>query len=84
MKRELTHAIVEKERKKAEKVKKFAEKQAKTASNSTATKVKGNTAKQENLKEVPLAEYVEETSPGEKKSMSNGLPIGVEQDTSRS
>lgn len=61
--------IVERERKKAEKTKKFTEKQAKTTSNSTASKSKGKPTKKESAKDVPLPEYIEETPPGEKKSM---------------
>ena len=63
------YLIVERERKKAEKTKKFTEKQAKTTSNVTASKGKGKPTKQESAKEVPLPEYVEDTPPGEKKSM---------------
>lgn len=69
-------SVVEKERKKAEKAKKFAEKQAKTVNGPGApatSKSKEKKAKQEAVKEEPLPEYVEETPPGEKKSMSAGL-----------
>lgn len=66
-------SVVEKERKKADKAKKFAEKQAKTVNSSAApatSKSKEKKAKQEAVKEEPLPEYVEETPPGVKKSMS--------------
>ena len=62
---------MEKERKKAEKAKKFAEKQAKTAGNaatSTTSKTKEKKAKQDSNKEGSLADYVEETRSGDKKS----------------
>lgn len=63
---------MERERKKAEKQKKFDEKKAK-ASNAAASvalsKTKEKKARQEEEKEVPLPKYVEETPPGQKKSM---------------
>lgn len=68
-------SVVEKERKKAEKAKKFAEKQAKTVNGPAlpaTSKSKEKKAKQEAAKEEPLPEYVEETLPGEKKSISRG------------
>lgn len=71
---DLTRCLVEKERKKAEKQKKFDEKKAKTsnAAATTATsKTKEKKAKQGIEKEAPLPEYVEETPPGQKKSMSD-------------
>ncbi len=65
-------SVVERERKKAEKAKKFAEKKAKSADVSTApaaSKRKEKKATQEARKEEPLREYVEETPPGQKKSI---------------
>lgn len=59
---------MEKERKKAEKLKKFSEKKAKTSSDAVSSKVKDKPAKKESAKETPLPEYVEDTPPGEKKS----------------
>lgn len=70
----LINSPVEKERKKAEKVKKFAEKQAKNVNGSatpTTSKTQEKKAKAASAKEEPLPEYVEETPPGEKKSESN-------------
>lgn len=64
---------VEKERKKAEKQKKFDEKKAKTsgsAATAAPSKTKEKKAKQGAEKEAPLPEYVEQTAPGQKKSMS--------------
>ena len=63
--------LVEKERKKAEKAKKFAEKKVKTTNDSTSTvsKTKEKKAKQEASKDEALPEYIEETTPGEKKSV---------------
>ena len=64
---------MEKERKKAEKAKKFAEKQAKTVTGastiSTTSKTKEKKAKSDGTKDEPLPKYVEETPPGEKKSV---------------
>ena len=65
--------VVERERKKAEKAKKFADKKAKTAEASAspaASKTKEKKAIQEAQKDEHLPEYVEETPPGQKKSMS--------------
>lgn len=67
---------MEKDRKKAEKAKKFAEKKAKTTEvgvGSATSKTKEKKAKQDSSKDEPLAEYVEETPPGEKKSMLYAL-----------
>ena len=62
---------MERERKKADKLKKFAEKQAKTGASSatpqTAPKPKEK-KKPEAAKETALSAYVEDTPPGEKKS----------------
>ena len=63
----LTIMIVEKERKKAEKMKKFQEKQATKPAALVPSKTKEKKAKADS-KEEPLPEYVEETPPGEKKS----------------
>ena len=60
---------VEKERKKAEKIKKFEEKKAKAASTTNApSKKQEKKAKQDNSKDGALPEYVEDTPVGEKKS----------------
>lgn len=70
----LTRAVVEKERKQAEKNAKFAAKKAKAAETASATpatsKTKEKKSKQEASKEESLPDYVEETPPGEKKSKS--------------
>lgn len=61
---------MEKERKKAEKDAKFAAKKAKQTSSATtapAEKKNDKKAKAEG-KDAPLSAYVEETTPGEKKS----------------
>lgn len=71
--------LVEKERKKAEKLKKFSEKQAKTSSNATAPKGKGKPAKKESVKDVSLPEYIEETPPGEKKGMFDKKPLVIDE-----
>lgn len=63
----LTTMLVEKERKKAEKMKKFQEKQATKPAVPAPSKTKEKKAKADS-KDEPLPEYVEETPPGEKKS----------------
>ena len=68
---------MEKERKKAEKLKKFSEKKAKTSSNADSSKTKDKPAKKESAKEIPLPEYVEETPLGEKKSQFRELPYVI-------
>lgn len=63
---------LEKERKKLEKQKKFDEKKAKSAASSAApetSKSKDKKSKQESAKEATLPAYVEETTPGDKKSL---------------
>ena len=66
--------VVEKDRRKAEKDRKFQEKKAaqqlKAINEPQTSKSKEKKAKQEAAKDEPLPEYVEETTPGEKKSMS--------------
>ena len=65
---------MEKERKKAEKSKKFAEKQAKSvpgaSTNPATSKTKEKKVKSDSVKDEPLPKYVEDTPPGEKKSVS--------------
>lgn len=65
---------MERDRKKAEKAKKFAEKKSKNekAAAPAPSKTKEKKSKQNSLDE-PLPEYVEETPPGEKKSMYESL-----------
>lgn len=69
----LTIVVVDKERKQAEKNKKFAAKKAKAAESSPATtsKTKEKKTKADASAEPELPQYVEETPPGEKKSMSS-------------
>lgn len=67
----LTRAVVEKERKQAEKNAKFAAKKAKAAETASAapttSKTKEKKGKQDASREESLPDYVEETPPGQKK-----------------
>ena len=71
----LTYVVVEKERKQAEKNAKFAAKKekAKVAENAavppSTSKIKEKKGKQEASKDERLPDYIEETPPGQKKSM---------------
>ena len=70
----LTFAVVEKERKQAEKNAKFAAKKAKAAESASAapatSKTREKKSKQDASREDSLPEYVEETPPGQKKRKS--------------
>lgn len=70
----LTFAVVEKERKLAERNAKYAAKKAKaadTAATAATSKTKEKKSKQDASKDEPLPDYVEETPPGQKKSTSS-------------